>query len=274
MHTPERERRPLSNARRFAATASLAAATVVGVTVCSSPAHAAALDLTAATPVSPIATLVANHSSVTVGSPITFSVADRTKSGTAVPSARATFYVHTAHNGWEKVTTKTLSTKGTATFTFHPNYDHAYKVDIAAVTTAAGTTYAAADTPSVTVKAKAKASSIGTAIVAQAAKEKGKPYRYGQAGPNSFDCSGLTKYVFAKFGISLPHHANSQKTYGTRVSAADRKPGDLVFVLDGSYAYHVAIYAGSGEWWEAPTQGENVRKVKIWSKHVEYRRVR
>ncbi|HEY2795967.1 MAG TPA: NlpC/P60 family protein [Micromonosporaceae bacterium] len=217
---------------------------------------------------------------MTVGSPITFSVTDRTKTGTAVPSARATFYVHTAHNGWEKVTTKTLSTKGTATFTFHPNYDHAYKVDIAAVTTTTGTTYAAANTPSVTVKAKAKAtakpkaSSFGSAIVAQAAKEKGKPYRYGQAGPNSFDCSGLTKYVFGKLGISLPHHANSQKAYGTRVSAANREPGDLVFVLDGSYAYHVAIYAGNGEWWEAPTQGESVRKVKIWSSHVEYRRVR
>jgi cell wall-associated NlpC family hydrolase len=230
--------------------------------------------MTAATPVKPIATLVPNHTSVTVGSPITFSVTDRTKSGTAVPSAVATFFVHTAHNGWEKVSSKTLSGTGTATFTFHPNYDHTYEVDIAGVTTAKGTTYAAAKSPIVTVKAKPKASSIGAAIVAQAAKEKGKPYRYGQAGPNSFDCSGLTKYVFAKFGISLPHHANSQKAYGSRVSAANREPGDLVFVLDGSYAYHVAIYAGNGEWWEAPTQGESVRKVKIWSSHVEYRRVR
>jgi cell wall-associated NlpC family hydrolase len=269
VHTPERERRTSSNARRLAATASLAAATIVGTAVGSTPAHAA--ELTAATPVTPIATLVANHSSVTVGHAITFSVSDRTKSGTAVPSARATFYVHTVH-GWKKVTTKTLSTKGTATFTFHPNYDHAYKVDLASVTTAAGLTYRAVNTPSVTVKAKA--ASIGKAIVAEAAKQKGKPYRYGAAGPNAFDCSGLTKYVFAKFHISLPHHANSQKAYGTRVSAKNAEPGDLVFVLSGSHATHVAIYAGNGKWWEAPTSGEKVREVKIWSSHVEYRRVR
>jgi peptidoglycan DL-endopeptidase CwlO len=270
VHTPERDSRTPNNARRIAATASIAAATIVGTMVGASPANAA--DVIAASAVTPVAKLVPNHSSVTVGHPVTFTVTDRTKSGKAVPSAPATFYVHTV-DGWKKVTSKTLSTAGSATFTFTPNYDHAYKVVLSGVT-AGGVTYRPVTTPSVTVDAKKAVSSIGTRIVAEAAKQSGKPYRFGADGPGSFDCSGLTKYVFAKFGIKLPHQANEQKTYGKRVSKADAEPGDLVFVMEGSHASHVAIYAGKGTWWEAPHSGSHVRHVKIWATHVEYRRVR
>ncbi len=82
------------------------------------------------------------------------------------------------------------------------------------------------------------------------------------------------KYVFAQFGINLPHHANDMKHYGVRVSEKDAKPGDLVFVFSGSFAHHVAIYAGNGTWWEAPHTGSWVRHVKIWSSDIEFRRVR
>ena len=106
-----------------------------------------------------------------------------------------------------------------------------------------------------------------------AAKEKGHPYVFGAAGPKYFDCSGLVKYVFAKFGINLPHHANDMKHYGMQVSEKDAKPGDLVFVFSGSFAHHVAIYAGNGTWWEAPHTGACVRLVKIWSSNIEFRRI-
>jgi peptidoglycan DL-endopeptidase CwlO len=271
VQTPERDRRTSSNARRLAATATLAAATIVGAAVGSTPANASekAAAPATATAITPIGTLVANHSSVTIGSTVTFTVTDRTSAGKAVPSALAAFYVHTV-SGWKKVTTAHLSSAGKTTFSFKPNYEHAYKVDLAAVTTG-GVSYAAVNTPAVTVAAKA--ADTGSAIVAAAAKEKGRPYKYGADGPNAFDCSGLTKYVLAKFGVDLPHNANAQKSYGTRVSASSRKPGDLVFVLDGSHATHVAIYAGNGEWWEAPHTGADVRLVKIWSTDIEYRQV-
>ncbi len=271
MSTPEHGRRTPTNARRLAATASLAAAGIVGATVGSTPANAAVTTAGSAAPATPVAKLVANHSGVTSGHPVTFTVTERTRAGAAVASARARFYVHTKA-GWKYVSTKALSAGGSATFTFTPTVTHRYQIDLSAVSAAGTKIYDAVNTPSVTVVAKP--ADIGPAIVAAAAKEKGRPYAYGAAGPHSFDCSGLVKYVYGRFGIALPHQANSQKRYGTRVSAKNVRPGDLVFVMSGSYATHVAIYAGKGTWWEAPHSGASVRHVKIWSKHVEYRRVR
>jgi cell wall-associated NlpC family hydrolase len=218
-------------------------------------------------PVTPVVKLIANHSTVLPGHTVDFTVTEKTSSGTAIAGEAATFYMDTVQHGWVKVATKKLSASGSTTFTAKPNYDHAYRVDFAAVS---GTpAYNAVRTPNLTVKVD-----IGAAIVAAAAKEKGKRYVFGADGPNTFDCSGLVKYVFAKFGIKLPHQANLQKHYGTRVSEKDAQPGDLVFVFTGSYAHHVAIYAGNGTWWEAPHTGASVRHVKIWSKDIEFRRVR
>lgn len=74
----------------------------------------------------------------------------------------------------------------------------------------------------------------------------GQPYVYGAAGPNGFDCSGFTLYVFKKAGINLPHLASAQAKYGTKVSKGDLCPGDLVFFgYHGSKTIeHVGIYVG------------------------------
>lgn len=76
----------------------------------------------------------------------------------------------------------------------------------------------------------------------------GKPYAYGASGPNSFDCSGFTMYVFGKHGINLPHNAASQYQAGVKVSRGDLIAGDLVFF--GYYGsagiQHVGIYTGDG----------------------------
>ncbi len=113
----------------------------------------------------------------------------------------------------------------------------------------------------------------GAAVVAAAAAQSGKPYVFGAVGPNSFDCSGLTMFVFAKFGVRLPHFADSQKNYGTPVSAADAAPGDLMIFLDGGYGYHAAIYAGGNKMYDAPHAGATVALHTIWSTNVIFRRL-
>lgn len=62
-----------------------------------------------------------------------------------------------------------------------------------------------------------------------ALSQQGKPYRAGVSGPNAFDCSGFTRYVFAKFGYNLDHSAQAQYGAGTKVEKGEEQPGDLVF---------------------------------------------
>ena len=81
--------------------------------------------------------------------------------------------------------------------------------------------------------------------LAWARRELGKPYVFGGAGPNAFDCSGLTAYVYGKAGIYLPHSAAAQYSDTHRIPLSDLQPGDLVFYY--SPISHVAIYIGGGE---------------------------
>lgn len=90
------------------------------------------------------------------------------------------------------------------------------------------------------------ASGIAGTVLAAAYAERGKPYVYGGAGPNSFDCSGLVMWAFAHAGVSLPHSAAAQYGYGTHVSRADLQPGDIVFYDEGGSIEHDGIYVGGG----------------------------
>jgi cell wall-associated NlpC family hydrolase len=90
----------------------------------------------------------------------------------------------------------------------------------------------------------------------------GKPYVFGSDGPNSFDCSGLTKTAWASVGVHLEHYTRDQWNEGTAVSQADLKPGDLVFYYPGSL-HHVAIYIGGGMVVHAPHTGDFVRMATI-----------
>ena len=85
----------------------------------------------------------------------------------------------------------------------------------------------------------------------------GKPYGFGDAGPNSYDCSGLTSAAWAAAGKSLPHNAAAQYSATTRISKSDLKPGDLIFYRSNQ---HVAIYIGGGQIIDAPSAGRNVLK--------------
>jgi cell wall-associated NlpC family hydrolase len=106
-----------------------------------------------------------------------------------------------------------------------------------------------------------------------AAAQSGDSYVYGASGPDSFDCSGFTQYVFGKVGISLPRTAAEQASMATRVSQP--QPGDLVFVHNGGggSVSHVAIYAGGGYWYEASRPGQPVGKDRAWSTNVTFGRV-
>jgi cell wall-associated NlpC family hydrolase len=90
-----------------------------------------------------------------------------------------------------------------------------------------------------------------------AKRELGKPYVWGAAGPDSFDCSGLTMYVYAQAGIALPHYTGAQWNSGRHVPLSSVRPGDLIFYFHD--LSHVAIYIGGGEVIHAPHTGDVVR---------------
>jgi cell wall-associated NlpC family hydrolase len=98
--------------------------------------------------------------------------------------------------------------------------------------------------------------------VREAYAQLGKHYEWGAAGPDSFDCSGLTLLVWAKAGIALSHSSSAQWNAGRRVSRAELVPGDLVFFH--ADLHHVGIYVGDGNMIDAPRTGEVVRVEGVW----------
>jgi cell wall-associated NlpC family hydrolase len=104
-------------------------------------------------------------------------------------------------------------------------------------------------------------STAGATALAFAKAQLGEPYKYGAAGPSSWDCSGLTMRAWEKAGVRLPHNAAAQYKLGRKVAKADLQPGDLVFFYDGPS--HVGIYAGDGEIIHAPKPGSKVTYIKM-----------
>ena len=126
---------------------------------------------------------------------------------------------------------------------------------------------------------KASASGIITAAKAQEAvkwarSRAGDPYRAGGTGPHAFDCSGLTRWAFARVGRSLPHSSSAQVAKTHRISKANRRPGDLVFFYGYGGVYHVSISAGNNQIWHASRTGTPVKRDPIWSGSHFYGRVK
>ncbi|MFJ5921429.1 NlpC/P60 family protein [Kitasatospora sp. NPDC092948] len=99
------------------------------------------------------------------------------------------------------------------------------------------------------------------AILDFAYAQLGKPYRWGAAGPDSFDCSGLTQMAFRAGGVGLPRVSQDQWNAGKRIAKADIQPGDLLFYYND--LHHVGIYIGNGKLLHAPRTGKNVEIVGI-----------
>lgn len=85
----------------------------------------------------------------------------------------------------------------------------------------------------------------GSTVVQTATNYIGSRYVYGASGPNSFDCSGFTSYIYRQHGVSLNRTAAGQYSNGTAVARSDLQPGDLV-MFGKSGINHVAIYIGGG----------------------------
>lgn len=98
------------------------------------------------------------------------------------------------------------------------------------------------------------------AVIGLTKQQLGKRYVFGTAGPGTFDCSGLTQYVYKPQGINLPHHAADQAKLGKPVSPGDIQPGDLVFSNwgDGPNS-HVGIAVSKNQIIDAPHTGAVVR---------------
>ena len=106
------------------------------------------------------------------------------------------------------------------------------------------------------------------AAVAFARAQIGEPYRWAAAGPDAWDCSGLTMAAWQRGGRYLPHYSVAQYEQSTPISAGNLRPGDLVFWGSSSRAssiYHVAMYTGNGMIIHAPRTGRDVTEESMYS---------
>jgi cell wall-associated NlpC family hydrolase len=115
-----------------------------------------------------------------------------------------------------------------------------------------------------------KATYVRSAVISVARKQIGDPYVAGSKGPNAFDCSGLTSFVFGKaLGHELPRTSREQYRAAKKIPRKEAQPGDLVFFFENG-AHHVGIYIGNGKMIDAPHKGERVRVSPIsgswWSR--------
>lgn len=165
------------------------------------------------------------------------------------------------------VVTSTLTTSSLSTST-------------TAVSTTAPATFAlpASRTGYVTLSAAAKADPVvrGKAVAQTAARFAGIRYVAGGTSPSvGFDCSGYTRYVYSRLGISLPRVSRDQYAAAIPIARSKAVKGDLVFFYSSSgRIYHVAIYAGNGYIWHSPYPGKRVMLERIWTSSWKVGRVR
>lgn len=106
----------------------------------------------------------------------------------------------------------------------------------------------------------------GEKALAFAKNQLGDPYVRNAAGPNGWDCSGLSMKAWKAAGVSLPHSAGKQYRIGKKISKSNLRNGDLVFFYPG--IKHVALYAGNGNVIHAPQPGKKVQYIKM--KYMPY----
>jgi NlpC/P60 family len=102
---------------------------------------------------------------------------------------------------------------------------------------------------------------LGQRAVVIAERYLGVPYLWGGDDPLlGFDCSGLTRYVYAQLGVHLTHYTGSQFYEGARVPPDALQPGDLVFFEPSQRGpQHEGIYIGGGKFIQAPHTGDVVK---------------
>jgi cell wall-associated NlpC family hydrolase len=103
--------------------------------------------------------------------------------------------------------------------------------------------------------AGAPSAAIAT-VLRTALAQQGKPYVYGDSGPDGFDCSGLVAFAYAAIGVDLPHSSKAQSQLGVQIARKDLRPGDIVYFYKP--VSHVGLYIGNGMMVEARTFGQPV----------------
>ncbi len=113
---------------------------------------------------------------------------------------------------------------------------------------------------------------LGVRAAELAREQLGKPYQWGAAGPDRFDCSGLAFYVYGALGVPLPRVSSEQATAGREISRKRMQPGDLLFfALDGPRINHVGIYIGGRKFVHAPRRYQPVRTDDLDDAYWRYR---
>lgn len=111
--------------------------------------------------------------------------------------------------------------------------------------------------------AKPRFTTVSSANLMKAAAELvGTPYVFGGETPGGIDCSGYVMFVYAQFGIDLPHSVYQQSKLAVTIDEKDAVPGDIVIFNDFS---HNGIYAGNGNFYHAPQPGDRVKLAPIFS---------
>lgn len=117
------------------------------------------------------------------------------------------------------------------------------------------------------------ANTAGASVIDIAKRYTGIKYRFGGTTPAGFDCSGFVRYVYAQVGKDLPRTAAQQASSGTRVSASDAKPGDIISFTGKGGVYHNGIYLGGGKMIDSPRTGKTIDVHDVWSSSVIFTRV-
>ncbi len=130
-----------------------------------------------------------------------------------------------------------------------------------------------ATTPAASSPVVTSANSQVNTVLAFAQAQLGEPYKFNMAGPDSWDCSGLTLAAYAEIGISLPHYSGAQVAYGAAVdwTTAPIAAGDLIFLessVGSGVINHVGIAISATQWIQAPRSGDVVRIGSIPSTRV------
>jgi cell wall-associated NlpC family hydrolase len=124
-----------------------------------------------------------------------------------------------------------------------------------------------AEAASTRTSAKQRAHAMRVALA-----QRGDPYRYGAAGPNAFDCSGLTKFSYGRVGRSIPRTTDQQKAGLRAVAKSSKRRGDIVLFVNGGDAYHAGVYIGKGRIVHASRSGTPVKVDRIWTSSYVVRR--